>query len=167
MTVLARTRNNLPDRPTHSIAVQQMWLLLIKTNLSSRRRGDPISKHIKGLGMNKYLVMGPERARNQERLCQRGPAAICWEWTCTWTFSFTHALHGAETFLRNPDGQEIVHYSWNPRHISMFIRARQWTLSCFRWIQMLTSYFFKIHFNVVLSYRLMSPKWYLLLRVSE
>jgi hypothetical protein len=30
--------------------VQQMWRLLRKTNLSSRRRWDPISKHINGLG---------------------------------------------------------------------------------------------------------------------
>jgi hypothetical protein len=49
--------------------VQQMWRLLRKTNPSSRRSGDPISKHINGLGKKKNLVMGPGGARNQERLC--------------------------------------------------------------------------------------------------
>jgi hypothetical protein len=32
--------------------VQQMWRLLRKINPSSRRRGDPISKHINGFGRN-------------------------------------------------------------------------------------------------------------------
>jgi hypothetical protein len=54
-----------------------MWRLLRKTNPFSRRRGDPISKHINGLGKNKYLIMGPDRARNQEQLCSQG-SAIYW-----------------------------------------------------------------------------------------
>jgi hypothetical protein len=36
-----------------------MWRTLRKTNPSSRRRGDPTSKHINGLGTNKNLVMCP------------------------------------------------------------------------------------------------------------
>jgi hypothetical protein len=57
------------------ITVPQMWRLLRKTNLSSRRRGDP--RHINGIGTNKNLIMGPDGDRNQERLCWRRPAAIC------------------------------------------------------------------------------------------
>jgi hypothetical protein len=33
---------------------------------SSRRREDPVSKYISGLGRNKNKIMGPEGARNQE-----------------------------------------------------------------------------------------------------
>jgi hypothetical protein len=40
------------------IAVQ-VWLLLRKTNPSSRRRGDLNFKRINGLRTNKYLVIGP------------------------------------------------------------------------------------------------------------
>jgi hypothetical protein len=58
------------------IMLQQMWRILRKTNPSSRRKGDPIFKHINGLRTNENLVMGPYRARNQERLCWRRPAAI-------------------------------------------------------------------------------------------
>jgi hypothetical protein len=46
-----------------------------KTNPTSRRRGDPIFKHISGLGININWVVGPDGARNQNRLCWRGPAA--------------------------------------------------------------------------------------------
>jgi hypothetical protein len=48
----------------------------MKTNTSSCWRGDCIFKHISGLGMSKNLVMGPYRARNLERPCWWGPAAI-------------------------------------------------------------------------------------------
>jgi hypothetical protein len=33
---------------------------------------------MKGLGTNKNLAMGPDEARNQERLCWAGLAAIYW-----------------------------------------------------------------------------------------
>jgi hypothetical protein len=45
-------------------------------SLLSRRREYLISKHINGLESNKSLFMGPNKARNQEWLCWRGPAAI-------------------------------------------------------------------------------------------
>jgi hypothetical protein len=37
----------------------------IKTNLSSRQRGDINSKHINGLGTNTNLLVAPDGARNQ------------------------------------------------------------------------------------------------------
>jgi hypothetical protein len=42
-----------------------------------RWRGSPISKHIK-VCKEENKVVGPDGARNQERLCCRGPAAIYW-----------------------------------------------------------------------------------------
>jgi hypothetical protein len=45
------------------------------TDPSSRRRGGPISKHAK-IWKERNIVTGPDRARNQEGLCWRGPAAI-------------------------------------------------------------------------------------------
>jgi hypothetical protein len=42
--------------------------------LLSRRRVH--SEHINGLGTNKHLVMVPDGARNQKRLCWRGPGVI-------------------------------------------------------------------------------------------
>jgi hypothetical protein len=38
--------------------------------------GGPISKRINGSGTNKNLVIGSDEARNQEKLCCRGPAEI-------------------------------------------------------------------------------------------
>jgi hypothetical protein len=58
------------------ITVQQMWLLLRKTNPSFRRKGGPISKHINGLGTETNFVMDPTGARKQECLCPRKAAAI-------------------------------------------------------------------------------------------
>jgi hypothetical protein len=57
-----------------------MWRLLRKANPSSLLGGGPISKHISGLGMNKYLVVGPGGARNQELLCWR--AIYCHAMLC-------------------------------------------------------------------------------------
>jgi hypothetical protein len=59
-----------------------MWCLR-KTNSSSSRSRGPISTHKHCLGTNINLVMGPKGDRSQERLCWRGPAAICW--ALTWT----------------------------------------------------------------------------------
>jgi hypothetical protein len=58
-----------------SSRLQQMWLLLRKIN-SSHRRWGPLFRHVNGIGMNTNLVIDPERAHNQERLCWRRPAAI-------------------------------------------------------------------------------------------
>jgi hypothetical protein len=44
------------------------------TPLSKKRR--PHFKYINGLGMNKYLVVSPDMAWNQEQLCWWQPAAI-------------------------------------------------------------------------------------------
>jgi hypothetical protein len=46
------------------ITVQQMQRLLRKTNISSRRREDSISKHINCLGTNTNLIMGPDGDKN-------------------------------------------------------------------------------------------------------
>jgi hypothetical protein len=58
------------------IMVHQMWRLLRNTNPSSRRRGGLISKHINCLRRNKNLVVRPDEARNQARLCWPGRAEI-------------------------------------------------------------------------------------------
>jgi hypothetical protein len=49
-----------------------------ETNRSSRRREDPIFRHVNGLGTNKNSVMAIEGLRSQGRLCWRGQAAIYW-----------------------------------------------------------------------------------------
>jgi hypothetical protein len=46
-------------------------------NPSSRRR-EHISKHLTFLGTNINQGMGRDEARNQNRFCWRGPAAIYW-----------------------------------------------------------------------------------------
>jgi hypothetical protein len=50
-----------------------------KTYLSCHRRGDPTSKH---------MVMGTNRAKNDERLCWRGPPSIHWTWAEKYVTSF-------------------------------------------------------------------------------
>jgi hypothetical protein len=59
------------------IPMQQICHLLRRANPPSLRRGGPLSKHTDGLGTNRHLVMGPDGARSQERLCWRGSAVIC------------------------------------------------------------------------------------------
>jgi hypothetical protein len=60
--------------------VLQMRRLFRKSSPSSRRRVDPISKHINGLGTNTNFVMGPDGARNLQQLCWREPPVIYWNW---------------------------------------------------------------------------------------
>jgi hypothetical protein len=55
------------------IAVQQIWRLLIKTNISSVEETTPLA-NCRGTNINS--VLGPDGAVNQERLYWRGPAAI-------------------------------------------------------------------------------------------
>jgi hypothetical protein len=57
-----------------------MWLLPRKFSPSSRRKGDPISKHINTLAKNKILVMGPETkndcaGESQQQLTGPGPSS--------------------------------------------------------------------------------------------
>jgi hypothetical protein len=61
-----------------NIAVQQTRLLFRKTNHSSPRTGDNISKLMNGLVTNRNSVIFPDGTQRQDGPCWRGPREIYW-----------------------------------------------------------------------------------------
>jgi hypothetical protein len=77
------------------MAVQQMWCLLRKTNSSSRRRPDPISKHINVLERTKiwsWVPTGPETKNDCAGGSQQQFNEL--DWDCTGEDQQQFTIHG-------------------------------------------------------------------------